>query len=257
MLKRGALIGMIAAILGIGGPAAVGSTAVAKPTSKAHARCAKAAKSKAKQAKRRAKCGQATAGPLAEVTSLLRGIPEEHETLGNPDAPVTLQLLRGSRVPGMQVLQIRILPTLIKEFVRPGKLKVEYHSFKSYTPELSVFEEQQMAALAAGQQDKMWYFVELFYYEQGRLDTNGVNESSLRGLAEQVPDSTSPNGALRAATPASLNRSRATRRPATATTGNRPRLPSRQRHERGSVPPDSSNQAASPKRSGTLAIAGR
>ena len=44
-----------------------------------------------------------------------------------------------------------------------------------------------MAALAAGQQDKMWYFVELFYHEQGREYTNYVTESYLDGLAKQVP----------------------------------------------------------------------
>ncbi len=56
------------------------------------------------------------------------------------------------------------LPTIIKEFVRPGKLKIEYQSFQSATIEPAVFQEQQVAALAAGEQDKMWYFVELFYH---------------------------------------------------------------------------------------------
>ena len=182
-----ALIGTIAVSLAICGAAAVGSPAVAKPASRHHARCDKAAKSEAKRAERRAKCSKEPAGPVAEVTSLLRGIPEEHETLGNSDAPVTLQYFGDLECPACKYFTIRILPTLVKEFVRPGKLKIEYHSFKSVTPELSVFEEQQVAALAAGQQDKMWYFVELFYHEQGRLDKDGVNESSLRGLAEQVP----------------------------------------------------------------------
>jgi hypothetical protein len=44
-----------------------------------------------------------------------------------------------------------------------------------------------VAALGAGQQDKMSYFVELFSHEQGRLDNNGVNENSFLGLAKQVP----------------------------------------------------------------------
>ena len=41
--------------------------------------------------------------------------------------------------------------------------------------------------MAAGLQNKMWYYVELFYHEQGREYTNYVNESYLDGLAHQVP----------------------------------------------------------------------
>jgi protein-disulfide isomerase len=125
--------------------------------------------------------------PIAEVKSLLRGIPEQRERLGNPNAPITLWLFGDLECPACDYFVLRTLPTLIREFVRPGKLKIEYHSFKSYTAEASVFEEQQVAALAAGQQNKLWYFVELFYHEQNRLDQEGVNERTLRGVAKQVP----------------------------------------------------------------------
>ena len=184
MFKRSALIGMVLAILGV---AVVPAVSYSAGASKTDAQCAKAFKSKVKQAKRRAKCGKGTTGPVAEVTLLLRGIPEEHETLGNPSAPVTLVTFGDLECPACRYTSYFTLPTLIKEFVRPGKLKIEYHSFQSATIEPSVFQEQQVAALAAGQQDKMWYFVELFYHEQGREYTNYVNESYLDGLAHQVP----------------------------------------------------------------------
>jgi protein-disulfide isomerase len=178
---------MIVATLGFAALAAVGPTAAAKVAGKHKTRCANASKSKAKQAKRRGACSKQPTGPLAEVTSLLRGIPEEHETLGNPHAPVTLVMFGDLECPACRYTSYFTLPTIIKEFVRPGKLKIEYHSFESATIEPAVFQEQQVAALAAGQQNKMWYFVELFYHEQGREYTNYVNESYLDGLAKQVP----------------------------------------------------------------------
>jgi protein-disulfide isomerase len=184
VLKRAALIGVMLATLGIAAVPAVSESTGARRT---HARCSGASTSKAKQSKRRAKCGKRPAGPLAEVTSLLRGIPEEHETLGNPHAPLTLQMFGDLECPACRYTSYFTLPTIIKNFVRPGKLKIEYHSFQSATIEPSIFQEQQVAALAAGQQDKMWYFVELFYHEQGREYTNYVNESYLDGLAKQVP----------------------------------------------------------------------
>ena len=79
------------------------------------------------------------------------------------------------------------LPPIINRWVRPGKLRIEYLSFETATREPEVFMKQQVAALAAGRQDKMWNYLELFYHEQGEEDTGYVNEDYLRGLAQQVP----------------------------------------------------------------------
>ena len=46
---------------------------------------------------------------------------------------------------------------------------------------------QQVAALAAGKQNKMWHYIELFYHEQGEENSGYVTESYLQGLAQQVP----------------------------------------------------------------------
>lgn len=181
---------MIVAILGIGcaTATATGSTAAGKPGGKPHAPCAKASESKAKRATPRTKCKKRpTHSVVAEVSSLLHGIPEEHERLGSPDAPVTLVMFGDLECPSCRYVDLYTLPTVINEFVRSGKLKIEYHSFQSITIEPEVFEDQQVAALAAGQQDKMWYYVEFFYHEQGQEYANYVNENYLDRLARQVP----------------------------------------------------------------------
>jgi protein-disulfide isomerase len=124
---------------------------------------------------------------VAEVTSLLNGIPQQHNTLGNPNAPVTLEYYGDLECPICRDFTLYSLPTIIKEFVRTGKLKIEYHSLETATREPSVFKQQQVAALAAGQQKKMWDYLELFYHEQGVEDSGYVNEGYLQGLAQQVP----------------------------------------------------------------------
>ena len=53
------------------------------------------------------------------------------------------------------------------------------------TREPETFQTQQVAALAAGKQNHMWDFVELFYHEQGEEDSGYVTESYLQGLAAQ------------------------------------------------------------------------
>lgn len=122
-----------------------------------------------------------------QVDQLLAGIPESGNVLGNPNAPATLVYFGDLECPVCREFTLGALPTVINNFVRTGKLKIEYRSMETATREPAVFKEQQAAALAAGLQDKMWYYVELFYHEQGEEDSGYVTEAYLRGLAEQVP----------------------------------------------------------------------
>jgi protein-disulfide isomerase len=121
------------------------------------------------------------------VTALISGIPQSGTTLGSPTAPVTLQYFGDLECPICKDFTLGALPSLIEKYVRPGKLKIEYHSLETATREPETFKTQQVAAYAAGKQNKAWYFIELFYHEQGEEDTGYVTESYLQGLAQQVP----------------------------------------------------------------------
>jgi protein-disulfide isomerase len=124
---------------------------------------------------------------VAEVTALLDGIPQSGHSLGSSSAPVTLQYFGDLECPVCRQFTIGALPALIAKYVRSGKLKIEYRSLQTATRESQTFRTQQTAALATGEQDKMWYYVELFYHEQGEEDSGYVTESYLQGLASQVP----------------------------------------------------------------------
>ena len=117
----------------------------------------------------------------------LNGIPEVGNTLGDSHAPVTLQYFADLECPICRAFDLGALPVLLKKYVRTGELKIAYHSLETATREPEVFQNQQVAALAAGRQNKMWYFVERFYHEQGEEDSGYVNERYLQNLAEQVP----------------------------------------------------------------------
>ncbi|MGH2855267.1 MAG: DsbA family protein, partial [Solirubrobacteraceae bacterium] len=88
---------------------------------------------------------------------------------------------------------LEVLPTLIPKYVRTGKLKIEYHSMQTATHEQETFHAQQIAALAAGKQSLAWYYIELFYHEQGQEGSGYVTESYLQSLAQQVPRLNLPN----------------------------------------------------------------
>jgi protein-disulfide isomerase len=122
-----------------------------------------------------------------EVNTLLAGIPQSGNVLGNPHAPVTMQYFGDLQCPICKQFSIGALPTLIEKYVRPGKLKIEFRSMETATREPSVFNEQQTAALAAGKQNLLWHYVELFYHQQGEEDSGYVTPTYLRERAQQIP----------------------------------------------------------------------
>jgi protein-disulfide isomerase len=130
-----------------------------------------------------------------EIASLLNGIPQKGNALGSPTAPVTLQYFGDLECPICKEFTTEALPSIIPKLVRTGKLKIEYRSMSTATGNAErggsepseMFKTQQVAAYAAGKQDKAWYFIETFYHEQGEEDSGYVTEKFIQGIAEQVP----------------------------------------------------------------------
>ncbi|TMK98247.1 MAG: hypothetical protein E6G34_11380 [Actinobacteria bacterium] len=121
------------------------------------------------------------------VSRLIGGIPQSGNTLGRHNAPVTMQYFGDLECPVCKSFDEGALPTLIQSYVRAGTLRIEFRSLETATREPETFRTQQVAALAAGKQNKMWQYIELFYHQQGVEDSGYVTESYLRELARQVP----------------------------------------------------------------------
>ncbi len=124
--------------------------------------------------------------PPQGISALLAGIPQSRNTLGSPNAPVTLQYFGDLECPTARAFTLGVLPSIIRNRVRSGKLRIEYRSLRTVSKP-QVFGVQQVAALAAGLQNKQWYYLENFYHEQGREHSAYVTESYLSALARQVP----------------------------------------------------------------------
>jgi protein-disulfide isomerase len=121
------------------------------------------------------------------VDSLIGGIPQNGTVLGSPRAPVTLQYFADLECPICRDFTLGALETIIPRWVRSGQVKIEYRSLQTATREPEVFRNQQVAALAAGKQNKLWTFAELFYREQGEEGSGYVTEQFLQNIAQQVP----------------------------------------------------------------------
>jgi protein-disulfide isomerase len=121
-----------------------------------------------------------------EITALLAGIPQSANALGQPAAPVTLAYFADLQCPYCRAFSLEVLPSIIERWVRADKLRIESHALQTATRKREVFMAQQVAALAAGRQERAWHFIETFYAEQGEENTGYVTEVYLQGIAGQV-----------------------------------------------------------------------
>jgi protein-disulfide isomerase len=135
--------------------------------------------------------GKATASPeesraIKRTEALLAGIPQHGTALGDPKAPVTLQFFADLQCSQSRRVMLGPLPFLIRHWVRDGKLRLVFRSLETDTLEESEFLNQQIAALAAGRQEKTWTFIDLFYREQRPEFTRYADDDFLEGIAEQA-----------------------------------------------------------------------
>jgi protein-disulfide isomerase len=132
------------------------------------------------------------------VKAEIGGIPQSATTLGDPSAKVTLNYWGDLQCPVCRDFTLGDagggLPEFIQRDVRTHIAKVHYLSLCTATCNpadptggTSVFDTQQSAAYAAGKQNLAWYYIELFYRQQGAEDSGYVTRSFIDGIAEQIP----------------------------------------------------------------------
>ena len=127
--------------------------------------------------------GSDKVGNTAEVAEMLKGIPQSGETLGRADAPVTLVEYADLQCPFCAEWARNALPTLAWDYVRAGKLKIEFRGL-AFVGEDS--DKALRFALAAGDENKLWHAVELLYWNQGTENTGWVTDAKLDAVATAI-----------------------------------------------------------------------
>jgi protein-disulfide isomerase len=116
--------------------------------------------------------------------SLIAGIPQTGTVLGSPDAKVTFLQYEDLQCPVCKTYTDDAFPTIVEEYVKPGKVKIDFRGL-SFIGDDSV--KALRVALAAAKQDKLWDVVEAFYANQGRENSGWVTDAKVNGILAQVP----------------------------------------------------------------------
>lgn len=119
----------------------------------------------------------------AEIQSLLGGIQEDGPRLGNPNAPVTIQVFNDLQCDPCSEWNQQVIVPLIAGPVRDGDVQLIYHNFPMTE---SGFFLGAYAAAAAAKQDYEWQFVELFFRNQDEAKKHGADQAFLNNIARGV-----------------------------------------------------------------------
>ena len=118
-----------------------------------------------------------------EVKTLFKGIPQDGVYLGSPKAPVQMVMYIDLQCPFCQNYETTVMPTIIKKYVRTGKVRVQVEPWAFIGPD-SI--RGQKAMFAAAKQNKAWNFAEVLYLNQRTENTGWLNDSMIAQAAASV-----------------------------------------------------------------------
>ncbi|HEX2391395.1 MAG TPA: thioredoxin domain-containing protein [Solirubrobacterales bacterium] len=118
---------------------------------------------------------------VSEANQLFAGIPQEGLTLGDPKAPVTLYEYGDLQCPVCKQYSEEILPPIYGGMVKEGKAKLVFRNFTIIGPEST---PAGAATLAAGEQGRGWNYLEVFYRNQGKENSEYVTDEFMTAIAK-------------------------------------------------------------------------
>jgi len=113
----------------------------------------------------------------------LSGIPQDDRVLGDPAAKVTLIEYADAQCPACRFYAEGMFPGLVDQYVRTGKVAMEYRGFPFLGSD-SV--EALRFILAAGLQDRLWQLQEALYRNQGGENSGWVTDELLRKVGGEI-----------------------------------------------------------------------
>jgi protein-disulfide isomerase len=128
--------------------------------------------------------GGDSAAPTATPGVDLTGIQQDDRVLGDSAATVTLIEYADPQCPACRFYSEELFPTVVDEYVRPGKVATEFRGFPFIGPD-SV--KALRFIYAAGLQDKLWELQEALYRNQGGENDGWVTDELLREVAGEIP----------------------------------------------------------------------
>ena len=118
-----------------------------------------------------------------DAQRIFGGLRQEGDRLGDPEAPVTIQVFNDVQCGNCSEQFMATVPALVDELVRSDRAQLLYrhYGFGPRPVELGF-----IAADAAGLQGYLWQYVYLFFANQDEAERVGIDEDFLEALAASI-----------------------------------------------------------------------
>jgi protein-disulfide isomerase len=124
--------------------------------------------------------GSGGTSDAAASAALFKGIPQQGVHLGQASAPATLIEIADLQCPYCAQFSDDALPTVVKDYVRTGRLRYELHLRSLLGPDSAT---AAAAASVAAKENRLYTFADLFYRRQKTENTGYITPTFLRGIA--------------------------------------------------------------------------
>jgi protein-disulfide isomerase len=111
------------------------------------------------------------------------GIPSKGNVVGYANAPVTVEEYGDLRCPVCREFDSTVIPTVLQKLVRTHKAKILYRHWPILGPNS---EYANRAAYAAQQQNKLWEYALVVYYNQGDEQQNWFTKAFAQAVATSI-----------------------------------------------------------------------
>ena len=128
--------------------------------------------------------GKLVVSNASVVHRLFAGVPQHGNVLGKASAPVTLVEYIDLQCPYCDAFELTVLPDLVSDYVRTGKVKIEAVPLAFIGPDS---QRGRLAAIAAAKQDRMFDFMELLYANQQTENTGWLSDDLVTRAAASIP----------------------------------------------------------------------
>jgi protein-disulfide isomerase len=120
----------------------------------------------------------------AVAERLFNGIPQSGNTVGKPNAPVTMIEYIDLQCSACRAFETEIMPSIVPKYVRSGKVRIEARPIVVIGPDS---ERGVRGTLAAGQQNRLFNFAQILYYNQGPENGGWLTDQTLQDAAASIP----------------------------------------------------------------------
>src|SRR3954464_14932484 len=120
-----------------------------------------------------------------QTQELIAGVQQDGPYLGSSDAPVTITLFTDLQCAGCDDYELQTVDPLIEQYARPGTARFEFRNFSLGQTETT---KAAYAATAAGEQDREWQYVDLFFRNQDAAPQHTVTDEFLQDIGNAIPD---------------------------------------------------------------------